>query len=241
MEQFIIDKHAAQQALDRIHIDMFSLQGQKMLLMVDEFSTFIHIHRFQHSPSAANIVSALQDWFVQCGFPKRICSDGEKILDSQEVAAFYEANGIVHELSSAENPTSNSVAECHVGLCKDVIRRAEMLNENVNYAISVFNSMARQELGISPSNIFYGRVLRFPGIPSMQTGSGDEELMGRAARLAKDEKKRKWNDKSVVPKAVEYAVGDRIVYQDERGEYKNVGTSGFALRFIKIYDIYGIF
>ncbi len=102
-------------------MDMCSVNGKKILLVVDEFSTFVFLHRFNVSPSAAMIVSALKNRFAQTGFPHRLRSDGEGIFTSVELADFYKECGIIHELSSVENPTSNTCWECHVGLANQVL------------------------------------------------------------------------------------------------------------------------
>ncbi len=126
MEQHLHDPEAAQEVMEKISIDMMMVGGRKILMMVDNSSTYVHLHTFRVSPSMEMVILAMKSWFVEIGFPKQIRSDGEKIFTSKEMYDFYEEVNIVHELCSSENLTSNGCAECHVALTKDVIHRAEL-------------------------------------------------------------------------------------------------------------------
>jgi hypothetical protein len=72
----IVDPHPSSEPRDRVAVDLFDWKGRYYLMMVDKFSNFGCYHRFNRTPSTEDILKVIEPWFLQCGHPIRMRSDG---------------------------------------------------------------------------------------------------------------------------------------------------------------------
>ena len=179
----------------QVGTDLFEVNGQHWLLMVDRFSGYIWAHRLAKTTSAA-VISRLRTWFLEYGFPTHIRSDGGPQYRS-EFNAFCEENGIVHELTSPYMSQSNGLAEAGVKSAKRLLSKCLDTQEDFPLALQAWRNTPRAD-GYSPAQLFYGRRQRSPLIPSLPLHHEEaNRAAGAAARKQTMDYKVKHHDQHV--------------------------------------------
>ena len=133
-------------------------------MLVDRYSGYLWVKRFTKLTSSA-VISHLNDWFLEYGFPERLRSDGGPQFRS-EFASYCVDNNIVHELTSPYNSQANGLAESAVKAVKTLLSKCKDTGEDFKLALSAWRNTPRAD-GFSPTQMFYGRRQRTPAIPTL--------------------------------------------------------------------------
>ncbi len=196
--------------MQAVAVDLAHLSGQTWLIMVDRFSgrTFsAKLHRLD----TETIVSHMQRWFYDFGFPERVRSDGGPQFRGP-FSSFCRDNGICHELSSAYNPQSNGLAESAVKNVKAIIGKCQQESRCHLQALHEFHDCPRAD-GFSPNQLFFGRRSRgiLPALPCHYHLSEQVRGEGRTARQeVMDSALQKTSSR---PPPAEFAPGDIVLVQ----------------------------
>ncbi|XP_037515404.1 uncharacterized protein LOC119391827 [Rhipicephalus sanguineus] len=91
-------------------MDLFHLNGQTFLLVVDYYSRFPEVVTLR-STTARAVIDALKGIFARHGIPQDVRSDNGPPFSSQEFAAFAVSYGFNHATSSPHYAQSNGEAE----------------------------------------------------------------------------------------------------------------------------------
>ncbi|XP_037504970.1 uncharacterized protein LOC119381052 [Rhipicephalus sanguineus] len=91
-------------------MDLFHLNGQTFLLVVDYYSRFPEVVTLR-STTARAVIDALKSIFARHGIPQGVRSDNGPPFSSQEFAAFAASYGFNHATSSPHYAQSNGEAE----------------------------------------------------------------------------------------------------------------------------------
>ncbi|XP_037502386.1 uncharacterized protein K02A2.6-like [Rhipicephalus sanguineus] len=91
-------------------MDLFHLNGQTFLLVVDYYSRFPEVVTLR-STTARAVIDALKSIFAHHGIPQDIRSDNGPPFSSQEYVAFATSYGFNHATSSPHYARSNGEAE----------------------------------------------------------------------------------------------------------------------------------
>ncbi|KAG1659481.1 Carnitine O-palmitoyltransferase 1, liver isoform [Nymphon striatum] len=151
--------------MTHVRVDLFDALGKTHVTMVDRFSGYIFTEQISNS-STSSVTRTLLKWFQDFGFPDCIRSDGGPCF-RLEFRTFCEKHLIKHDLPSAFNPTSNSLAEAAVKNAKRLIMKCKETGESFEKAISEFRLMPRAD-GYSPADLMFGRSPR-GSLPSIRT------------------------------------------------------------------------
>ena len=90
--------------------------------------------------------------------------------------------------------------------------------------IMLLNNMPRQSGAGTPNQMFYGRVIRVPGIPDLGRVNTDQTVLAEN-RMNMREKIREKNDEGPNPDLRQFKVGDRVRLFDEVAkDWKTIGT-----------------
>ena len=115
----------AMQPMRCVAVDLFSAAGNDWLAMVDRYSGYAWASKLT-STTTRQVLSCLETWFTDFGWPLFIRSDNGPQFRS-EFGYFCTSHGITHELSSPYNPESNGLAEAAVKNMKSLVLRARCL------------------------------------------------------------------------------------------------------------------
>jgi hypothetical protein len=132
--------------------------------MVDRFSSFPFLSKLT-TKGTDTITRILTDWFNLYGWPKVIGSNGGPQF-RDEFNHWCHTKGIKSIPSSAYNPASNGLAESGVKRAKHLLEKSDSW-ASFQASFSAYKNvpMARGE---APSTTFFGRVLRQPGLPTVE-------------------------------------------------------------------------
>ena len=100
------------QPMRTVSLDLFAAAGHDWVAMVDRYSGYAWTAKLSNM-SMRQVLSHLESWFTEFGWPLVIRSDNGPQFRS-EFGFFCRAHGITHELSSPCNPESNGLAEAAV-------------------------------------------------------------------------------------------------------------------------------
>ncbi|XP_037515497.1 uncharacterized protein K02A2.6-like [Rhipicephalus sanguineus] len=135
-------------------MDLFHLNGQTFLLVVDYYSRFPEVVTLR-STTARAVIDALKSIFARHGIPQDVRSDNGPPFSSQEFAAFAASYGFNHATSSPHYAQSNGEAERMVRTVKDLFRKCK----DPHLALLSYRDTPGVD-GFSPAQLLMGRQLR---------------------------------------------------------------------------------
>ena len=112
-----------------------------------------------------DLIWFLRKHFEDFGVPEDLTSDGGPEFVACEVQSFLKRWGVKQRLSSAYYPRANTRAELGVKSMKRLLRNNTTMSGSLNCdkfsrAILEFRNTPCRDLGVSPSNILFGRNLK---------------------------------------------------------------------------------
>ena len=168
--------------MDLVGIDLFQLRNRHYLAMIDHFSGFLWCALMPRQRSC-DIISQLQDWFYEFGYPARIRHDGAQNLVSFEISEFFNKHYIKDETTSAYFPQSNGVSEISVKMLKHLLDKYDGNMKSFKPALHEFRLTPRAD-GFSPAQLFFGRRPRGQ-LPTLPQSFLPEDHVGRNRSFAK--------------------------------------------------------
>jgi hypothetical protein len=140
--------------------DFAVFRGQRFLVVVDVFSNFWDAVPVS-SEGAQGTCNACMKFFGAFGPPRGFRSDGGSGLQSQEFRSFLVRWGVVWlPPSSAEYPQSNGKAESAVKAFK-LLKERVRSPEEYYFGLMMWRA-TRNRSGLSPAELFLGRILATP-------------------------------------------------------------------------------
>lgn len=143
----------------KIAIDLFEIQKRQYLVTVDYYSNFIEVD-YLAVTSTKQIVTKLKSHFSRYGTPRQLMSDQGPQFKSQEFKQFMTEWGINHVMSSPYHHQSNGKAEAAVKIIKTMMKKTNENQEDQNIALLELRNTPRQDTGLSPAKMMFGRETR---------------------------------------------------------------------------------
>ena len=161
----------------KVATDLFELGGVSYSVLVDYYSNFVEVDRLA-SMSTTNVVKALSTQFARYGIPEILISDNGPCYASAEFKAFTGRLDIEHRTSSPGYPQSNGKAENAVRTVKRLFQEALESGENPEWALLTWRNVPMEGVGVSPSQIMFGRPSRtfLPQVRSTLTSGGSLDV-----------------------------------------------------------------
>ena len=170
--------------------DLFEAGSKHYVCLVDRFSGFLWVEKIPNQTSAA-VIKFLKRVMNENGYCNILYSDSGPCFASQEMKDFASEHGIVLEKSAAHSPSTNGVAESHVGIAKRILLKSENYEAFQDGLARYRNCPRPASHGLSPSQIYFNRALREPDLaelpPELSLTPEGEKIL--ASKLAVSEKK----------------------------------------------------
>ena len=136
--------------------------GNSYVVIVDRFSNWPSVYK---SKGADGLVKAFRWHFIAHGAPEEISTDGGPEYTATLTEQFLRRWGVAHRLSSAYHPHSNLRAELGVKVVKRMLHenigpRGDLNTDKFARALLAYRNTPCKDLGTSPAQILYGRILR---------------------------------------------------------------------------------
>ena len=149
---------------EQVVVDYFALDGHTYLAMADRYSGWLSISYNKGLANCKELISDMRTWFMTFGAPAQLASDGGPSLTAHQLKLFLRNWGVHHRLSSVAFPHSNCRAELAVKSAKRLIREnvgpgGELDCDKFARAMLQYRNTKLQGLGVSPSQILFGREL----------------------------------------------------------------------------------
>ena len=135
--------------------DLFILQGDTYLILVDYYSRFPEVIQLR-SITSLSVINALKSIFARHGIPETLVSDNGPQYSSTEFGEFATAYGFVHCTSSPHYPQSNGHAERAVKTVKGLLKEST----DKHLALLSYRTTPLPWCGMSPAELSQGRRLR---------------------------------------------------------------------------------
>ena len=145
--------------------DYFAFMGNKYLVIADRFSNWLSVSEIKNGQGAENLKNLLRQHFLTYGVSAELASDGGLEFTAATTQKFLKDWGVHHRLSSAYHPHSNQRAELAVKTAKRLIREnidksGNLNNDKFSRALLNYRNTPCRDIGLSPSQIIFGRKLR---------------------------------------------------------------------------------
>ena len=170
------------------------------------------------------MIKAVTEFCNNFGYPVQITSDGGPCFSSREFAKFCLDSGIYHSKSAPGHHESNGGAECGVRELKLLMKTSKAKGMDLKKLVMRLNNMPRQSGDGSPNQMFFGRLVRLPGIPDLGRTNIDQAVLAEA-RMNNREKVRERRDQGPKPDVRQFKVGDRVrIFNEVTKDWKTTGT-----------------
>ncbi|XP_037528756.1 uncharacterized protein K02A2.6-like [Rhipicephalus sanguineus] len=139
---------------EKVGIDLFHLNGQYFVLLVDYRSRFPEVISLR-STTALAVINAIKSVFARHGIPRLVRRTNGPQFAAKEFSAFAKSYGFCHVTSSPHFPQSNGEVERMVRTVKDLLRKA-----NDPYLALLAYRDTPGVNGASPAQLLVGRRLQ---------------------------------------------------------------------------------
>ena len=109
------------------------------------------------STTACQVIDKLKGHFGRYGIPLQLVSDNAPQFSPREFKRFAQLWKFEHATSSPMYPRSNGMAEAGVKLAKNTLRKTMTCGGDVNLALLELRNTLRQDAGMSPAKMMFGR------------------------------------------------------------------------------------
>ena len=211
--------------------DYFDLVGRKFLVYADRYTGWVAVSEPLYDKSdSRSLMKSLREWFSIYGVPQEIATDGGQPFPSQAVQRFLKSWGVHHRLSAAYYPQSNGRAELAVKVTKRALMSSlnaagRLDTDKVTAALLQYRNTPLQEIGHSPAQLLYGRVLRdhlpCPKELLLIRPEWKQALHDREIALAKRNVRnaQSYNLRKAARHLPQLHVGDCVLVQNQTGSH----------------------
>ena len=136
--------------------DLFEIEGQTFMILVDYYSGFFEIDSLKQTKSK-NIIRCCKTQFARYGIPDVLITDNGPQFSSVEFQNFSSDYQFEHKTSSPHYPQSNGMAEKAVQTAKRLLTKAKEDNKDPYLSLLDYRNTPRSDLLGSPAQRLMGR------------------------------------------------------------------------------------
>jgi transposase InsO family protein len=146
---------------ETLHIDLFTVDNEKYLTMVDAFSKYAQAYHLRDG-TAVSVIQALLKYFTHHGVPLTIISDQGPEFSNQLFSEFSRLHQIIHHKTLAHNPNSNGIVERFHSTILEHLRILKLEHPSeaainlMSYAILGYNSSIHSFNNCRPIEVITG-------------------------------------------------------------------------------------
>ena len=140
----------------KVGADLFEIEGNHYLIMVDYYSNFIEVAPLQHDTRTSTVVKQMKANIARYGIMDTLISDNGPQFASGEFKKFMSDYGINHVTSSPLHQQANGLAERAVQSIKNLIKKCFETGEDIYLGLLELRNTSRDDIG-SPMQRLMGR------------------------------------------------------------------------------------
>ncbi|CAL8069840.1 unnamed protein product [Orchesella dallaii] len=210
----------------KVGMDLFQLNGNWFILVVDYFSRFPEVAQLSSTTTAA-VIDKLKVFFSRHGVPEEVISDnGPQFhpLKTSPFQQFAREYGFLHSTSSPRYPQSNGFAENGVKIVKNLLKKnTDWYKALLEYRASPLAN------GFSPAELLMGRRIRstLPVNPtSLIPTDVDKDELVEKEEIRRNKQKKAYDHHHGVVAKQELSEGEIVWIKDLRIWGKITGVAG---------------
>lgn len=152
--------------LDILHVDVYSINSQQILTIIDKFSKFAAAYTL-NARNSLSIIKSIKHYISLHGIPRKLVADSGSEFTSTIFRDFCKQLGTNLHITSIHQSTSNSPVERLHSTLTEIYRiihnrlkdrdHEEILNET----LITYNNSIHSSTKFTPFEIFYGRTYKF--------------------------------------------------------------------------------
>ena len=139
--------------------DLFTLAGKSYLITVDYYSDFWELDALTDT-SSESIVKHTKAHFARYGIPEKVITDNGPQFRAQSYEEFASQWGFNHVTSSPYHSQGNGKAEATVKIAKNMLKKVNQDNQDMNLAILAWQNTPTEEGHYSPVQKLQSRRTR---------------------------------------------------------------------------------
>ena len=112
----------------KISADLFQLDGNNYLVMVDHYSDYIELDSLNTNTSANTVIRAMKRQFARHGIPDELLTDNGPQFESHEYSRFAREYSFTIVKSSPYYSRGNGKAESAVKIAKNILKKSRKEN-----------------------------------------------------------------------------------------------------------------
>ena len=136
----------------KIAVDLFGLDKQEYVVIVDYYSKFFKVSHLPNSKSKA-VINHIKPEFARYEILEIIVSDNGPEFSSHEFAEFVKQYGFKHATSSPRYPQSNGLAERAFQTAENILKKAKVEGKDFQLGLLAYRNTPIEEIGLSPAQM----------------------------------------------------------------------------------------
>ena len=197
---------------DEVSIDFASVNGETLLLLVDDYSRFPFVEPVS-STSASVVIPKLDKLFAMFGTPRVVKSDNGPPFNGEEFAKFAQVLGFKHRKVAPLWPRANGEVERFVKTLKKCVKAAKTEGRNWRKELQSFlrnyRTTPHTTTGVAPSVLLMKRAVRNK-IPQTENTDPISEVIRKHDSLQKT-KIKAYADSKCYVKPCNITPGDTVL------------------------------
>lgn len=200
-------------------MDLFEYGGKDYVSILDSYSNYLVSIPLENKTSG-HIIKKIKNCFEIIGFPSVIRADNSPFA-SQEFKQYAEENNIQFKFSSPRYAQSNGLAEKGVAIAKNILKRCIEAKDNYQSLILEYNNTPVASLGMAPSQLFFGRILktRLPVAEQVLVRRNVEERIVKQKIEMRRGSQKKYYDKGTKELNL-FKPGDKVMFKKNDKDWK---------------------
>ena len=142
----------------KISADLFQLDGNNYLVMVDHYSDYIELDSLNTNTSANTVIRAMKRQFARHGIPDELLTDNGPQFESHEYSRFAREYGFTIVKSSPYYSRGNGKAESAVKIAKNILKKSR--KDDPYLALLAYRNTPQQGYNYSPAQRLMSRRLK---------------------------------------------------------------------------------
>ena len=152
----LINHEVPQRAWSKVGTDLFCLNSENYIIIVDYYSKFPEIQKLEETTSSS-VITALKSVFARYGIPDIVVSDNGPQYSSHEFKQFAQTWQFQHVTSSPGYAQSNGMTERSVQTIKHILKKSIKNGDDPYLTLLEYrNTPVDESLG-SPSQLLMNR------------------------------------------------------------------------------------
>ena len=209
----------------RVETDIFTLQGENYLVLVDYYSDFWEVDHLANM-TAVNVIQHCKANFSRYGIPDVLVSDNAGTFGSDEFNDFATEWEFEHATSSPYHSQSNGRSESPVKIAKKLLKKNKRDGQDMWKAILDWRNTPSEGMESSPVQRLMSRRTHTP-LPTATKLLAPQVIEGVPEKIKLKRKKAKLYHDRKTKELPELKVGERVrvqpIHPKEMGRWK-LGT-----------------